>query len=167
MSQDTLQDIVLLGLRTYWPPCMAKKKKKGIIFNLNNLEINIVGDISATQSKSLIHLITNNFSTTKESENIEYNINSVKSHTDFDSTQSHLTIVIPAVSRKHDNYHDLMVANYILGGSGFGSWQMEEIKQKRDNSKRIEIAANKEIENSKKDQKNQIFFLKTLRLSQM
>ena len=101
------------------------------IFNLNNLEINIVGDISASQSKSLIHLITNNFSTTKEFETIEYNLNSVKSHTEFDSTQSHLTIVIPAVSRKHDNYHDLMVANYIFGGSGFGSWLMEEIRQKR------------------------------------
>lgn len=104
---------------------------RNLIFNLNNLEINIVGDISAPQSKSLIHLITNNFSTMKESETIKYNLNSVKSHTEFDSTQSHLTIVIPTVSRKHDNYHDLMVANYIFGGSGFGSWLMEEIRQKR------------------------------------
>ena len=52
-------------------------------------------------------------------------------HTEFDSTQSHLAIIIPAIKRNDPEYHDILVANYIFGGSGFGSWLMEEIREKR------------------------------------
>ena len=34
-------------------------------------------------------------------------------------------------AKTHEDYYNLMVANYILGGSGFGSWLMEEIREKR------------------------------------
>jgi zinc protease len=52
-------------------------------------------------------------------------------HAEFDSTQSHLAIIIPAIKRDDPEYHDILVANYIFGGSGFGSWLMEEIREKR------------------------------------
>ena len=39
-------------------------------------------------------------------------------------------MIIPAISRTDPDYHNLLVANYIFGGSGFGSWLMEEIRQK-------------------------------------
>ena len=40
-------------------------------------------------------------------------------------------MIIPSISRTHLDYHNLLVANYIFGGSGFGSWLMDEIRQKR------------------------------------
>ena len=40
-------------------------------------------------------------------------------------------MIIPAISRADPDYPNLLVANYVFGGSGFGSWLMEEIRQKR------------------------------------
>jgi len=101
------------------------------IFNFDNLEINIVGDISLGNSKRLISQITNKFSKNKITALPQYNMNSIEHHTEFDSTQSHLAVIIPAISRTDPDYHNLLVANYLFGGSGFGSWLMEEIRQKR------------------------------------
>ena len=101
------------------------------IFNFDNLEINIVGDISIGNSKRLISQITNKFSKNKIAALPQYQMNSIEHHTEFDSTQSHLAVIIPAISRTNPDYHNLLVANYLFGGSGFGSWLMEEIRQKR------------------------------------
>ncbi len=101
------------------------------IFNFDNLEINIVGDVSLGNSKRLISQITNKFSKNKIKALPKYNMNSIKYHTEFDSTQSHLAVIIPAISRTDPDYYNLLVANYVFGGSGFGSWLMEEIRQKR------------------------------------
>ena len=101
------------------------------IFNFDNLEINIVGDISIGNSKRLISQITNKFSKNKIAALPQYKMNSIEHHTEFDSTQSHLAVIIPAISRTNPDYHNLLVANYLFGGSGFGSWLMEEIRQKR------------------------------------
>ena len=101
------------------------------IFNFDNLEINIVGDITLKDSKRLIGQLTNKFSENRLNPFPQYHINAVEHHTEFDSTQSHLAVIIPAISRTNPDYHNLLVANYIFGGSGFGSWLMEEIRQKR------------------------------------
>ena len=101
------------------------------ILNFDNLEVNIVGDITLKDSKRLISQLTNKFSKNIITSLPQYNINTVEHHTEFDSTQSHLAVIIPAISRTDPDYHNLLVANYIFGGSGFGSWLMEEIRQKR------------------------------------
>ena len=110
---------------------MNIKAHRDKIFNLDNLEINIVGDITPRDSKRLINKLTNEFSR-KEVEPIEeYKLKTATDHTEFDSTQTHLAVIIPAISRSDPDYYNLLVANYIFGGSGFGSWLMEEIRQKR------------------------------------
>ena len=101
------------------------------VFNFDNLESNIVGDISLEDSKRLISQVTNKFSKNRIKSLAQYNMNSIEHHTEFDSTQSHVAVIIPAISRADPDYHNLLVANYIFGGSGFGSWLMEEIRQKR------------------------------------
>ncbi len=101
------------------------------VFNLNDVEINIVGDIQEKDSRHIINLLTNRFTTKKIVGSDEFKMNKVTHHTEFDSSQSHIAIIIPSIARSHPDYHNLLVANYILGGSGFGSWLMEEIRQKR------------------------------------
>ena len=101
------------------------------VFNFDNLEVNIVGDISLEDSKRLISQVTNKFSKNRIEPLPQYNMNSIEHHTEFDSAQSHLAVIIPAISRADPDYHNLLVANYVFGGSGFGSWLMEEIRQKR------------------------------------
>ena len=101
------------------------------IFNLEDIEINIVGDITESNSKKLISSITNKLLINRTFEVSSYKMQTSNHHTEFDSTQSHLAIIIPAIKRDDPEYHDILVANYIFGGSGFGSWLMEEIREKR------------------------------------
>jgi zinc protease len=101
------------------------------IFNLEDIEITIVGDITESNSKKLISSITSKLSINRALEGSSYKMQTSDHHTEFDSTQSHLAIIIPAIKRDDPDYHDILVANYIFGGSGFGSWLMEEIREKR------------------------------------
>lgn len=52
-------------------------------------------------------------------------------HYEYPSTQTHILMGHPGVDRKDKDYFTLYVANHILGGSGFGSRIMEEIREKR------------------------------------
>ena len=101
------------------------------IFNIEDIEINIVGDITESNSKKLISSITNKLLVNRTLERSSYKMQTSDYHAEFDSTQSHLAIIIPAIKREDLEYHDILVANYIFGGSGFGSWLMEEIREKR------------------------------------
>ncbi len=101
------------------------------ILNFNDIEINIVGDISSKDSRRIINLLTNKFSKSENISSDKFDMTAVNYHSEFESTQSHIAVIIPTISRTHPDYHNLLVANYIFGGSGFGSWLMEEIRQKR------------------------------------
>lgn len=101
------------------------------VFNLEDIEINIVGDITESNSKKLISSITNKLSINRTFKKNNYKMQSSDHHTEFDSAQSHLAIIIPAIKREDPDYHNILVANYIFGASGFGSWLMEEIREKR------------------------------------
>ena len=82
-------------------------------------------------SNILKNKLTNKFSKREITPLKVYNIKTNTHHTEFDSTQTHLAVIIPAISRSDPDYHNLLVANYIFGGSGFGSCLKEEILQKR------------------------------------
>ncbi len=101
------------------------------IFNLHDLEMNIVGDIDTNSTKKIISLVSGKLSNFKIVEENKYSIQDSNHHTEFDSTQSHLTFIIPTVTRKDPDYHNLLVANYFFGGGGFDSWLMQEIRVKR------------------------------------
>ncbi len=47
------------------------------------------------------------------------------------ATQSHLFLGLPGLKREDPDYFPLLVGNYILGGGGFDSRLMQEIRQKR------------------------------------
>ena len=87
------------------------------VFNLEDIEVNIVGDITESNSKKLISSITNKLSTNRTLKVSDYKMQSSDYHTEFDSTQSHLAIIIPAIKREDPDYHNILVANYIFGGN--------------------------------------------------
>ncbi len=101
------------------------------IFTMNDLEINVVGDIEAMGVKRVISIISSMLPHSSNSKESNYQIKKTSYHHEFASTQSHLAVIIPSVVRNNPDYHNLLVANYIFGGGGFGSWLMEEIREKR------------------------------------
>ena len=55
----------------------------------------------------------------------------VERHIPFASAQAHVLIGQPGYPRKDPDYFPLLVGNYILGGGGFVSRLMEEVRHKR------------------------------------
>ena len=49
----------------------------------------------------------------------------------FDSQQAHIAMGMTAVARNHPDYFPLLVGNYVLGGGGFVSRLMSEVREKR------------------------------------
>jgi len=49
----------------------------------------------------------------------------------FDSQQAHIVMGMTAVTRSNPDYFPLLVGNYILGGGGFVSRLMSEVREKR------------------------------------
>ncbi len=49
----------------------------------------------------------------------------------FPSTQSHILIGYPGVTRDDPDYFPLLVGNYVLGGGGFESRLLNEVREKR------------------------------------
>ncbi|MBU3592744.1 insulinase family protein [Polynucleobacter sp. 71A-WALBACH] len=49
----------------------------------------------------------------------------------FDSQQAHIAMGMTAVSRSNPDYFPLLVGNYVLGGGGFVSRLMSEVREKR------------------------------------
>jgi len=49
----------------------------------------------------------------------------------FDSQQAHITMGMTAVTRSNPDYFPLLVGNYVLGGGGFVSRLMAEVREKR------------------------------------
>ena len=49
----------------------------------------------------------------------------------FDSQQAHIAMGMTAVSRNNPDYFPLLVGNYVLGGGGFVSRLMSEVREKR------------------------------------
>ena len=49
----------------------------------------------------------------------------------FDSQQAHISMGMTAVARNNPDYFPLLVGNYILGGGGFVSRLMSEVREKR------------------------------------
>ena len=100
----------------------------------SNALVAIVGDVDRAQAKRLAHDLLGKLPKGKpapalpavaalnRAQNIE------KSHP---STQTHVLVGQPGLFRGDPDYFALYVGNHILGGSGFGSRIMKEIREKR------------------------------------
>lgn len=99
-----------------------------------NAVIAIVGDVDRDQAEKLADRILKGLPKGKHAELIltpaalkEAETN----HIDHPSTQTHILVGQPGMKRGDKDYLALYVGNHILGGSGFGSRIVEEIREKR------------------------------------
>ena len=119
---------------------VKKIKRKNIVafykkyYVAKNALLTIVGDVDKIKAHSLAEQIVGKLPVGKKAPSLS----SVKDlasgsmlHKDFPSSQTHILMGQPGIHRKDKDYFTLYVANHILGGSGFGSRIMEEIREKR------------------------------------
>ena len=99
-----------------------------------NTKISFVGDITKSQAIGFISKLQMNL---PQKSNINqkifwdgYHEKSKLIEISHDSQQTHISIMIPSVTRTDEDFYNILVANYILGGSGFGSMLMTEIREK-------------------------------------
>ena len=100
----------------------------------SKISISIVGDISENTSAILISNMFANMRRVPQKSDSPIKYNQLRKNTKkifFDSSQTHINIYIPAIKREDEDFYNILVANHIFGGSGFGSRLMREIREKR------------------------------------
>ncbi len=100
----------------------------------NNLTVAIVGNVTQSQANVLVEEITSGLSNGKAAEKLADVGLPTKAqyiHKEYASTQTHILVGQPGMKRGDADYFSLYVGNHILGGSGFGSRIMQEIREKR------------------------------------
>ncbi len=99
-----------------------------------NAVIAIVGNLSRDQAEALATRLVAKLPTGKaapELPEVKPLAMPVKEVISFPSSQTHILVGQPGMTRTDPDYMALYVGNHILGGSGFGSRIMAEIREKR------------------------------------
>lgn len=102
-------------------------------YNAHGAVVAIIGDVDKQEAANIAQSLTENLPKGVASSPIP----PVKNPTgqikriQHPATQSHIQLAYPGMSRNDPDYFALLVGNYILGGGGFVSRLMEEIRQQR------------------------------------
>ena len=110
------------------------RDRLGSVIKVGNISINLVGNINEREASHFIANVLNTVPLSNKKPKLKYKP-TVKNydeltHITHQSKQTHINIYIPSISRTNKNFYNLLVANYIFGGSGFGSMLMREIREK-------------------------------------
>jgi len=100
----------------------------------SNAVIAIVGNIDKAQAKALANQLTKNLPRGTKAPGLVNPKKEPKKQTlkvDFDSTQTYYSLAQLGIERGNPDYVPLFVGNHLLGGAGFGSLLMEEVREKR------------------------------------
>lgn len=95
--------------------------------------VSIMGDVSRAEAADIAELLTKNLSREKPADVLPPvsqpapDVEKIP----HPATQSHILLAYPGLQRKDPDYFQLVVGNHILGGGGFTSRLMEEIRSKR------------------------------------
>ena len=126
-SVDTVQVITQKDVRDFY---FNRYAKKGV-------KVSIVGDIDKALADDLVEKLLSSFpkeAKLKQSvaEVSLFQSNSLKiikiPHV---AQQAHISMGMPTIARKHPDYFPMLVGNYILGGGGFVSRLVKEVREKR------------------------------------
>ena len=99
----------------------------------NNAVIAIIGDITRDEAAEIAESLTRKLPSNQQSKEIPAVIlpkGEVK-RIPHPATQSHIQLAYPGLRRDDPDYFPLLVGNHILGGGGFVSRLMEEVRQQR------------------------------------
>jgi zinc protease len=103
-------------------------------YTSGNAVIALVGDIDRNQAESLAARISDRLpagEAAPELEQAEGLTQRKRKHIEFPSQQTHLLLGNQLIRRGHPDYVPLYVGNHILGGGGFTSILMDEVRQER------------------------------------
>jgi len=101
--------------------------------------VSIVGDVSPIEASEIVEILLKNMPQSGvmipvlpelQRSPIEP-LSSREVEIPFDSQQAHIAIGMTAITRSNPDYFPLIVGNYILGGGGFVSRLMSEVREKR------------------------------------
>jgi len=98
-----------------------------------NAVMAIVGDLTTEQAKSYASQMTRYLPAGESAGELAKpeSIKKAEIFIPFKTTQTHIYQGFPVLARKDPDYFKLYLGNHILGGSGFGSRLMQEIREKR------------------------------------
>ena len=102
-------------------------------FTASNMQISIVGDINSAQAEQLADNLTSKLAIGTKPPPIplaEQASDDNEIRIPFDSKQAHVYIAQLTIGFKDPDYFPLYVGNHILGGGGFGSRLLEEVRVK-------------------------------------
>ncbi|HCI52853.1 MAG TPA: peptidase M16 [Gallionella sp.] len=94
----------------------------------------IMGDVTRAEADAIAQQLTGELPAGVESSaqpQVEMQIPASELRIAHPATQSHILIGAPGMSRSDPDYFPLYVGNYILGGGGFVSRLMNEVREKR------------------------------------
>ena len=103
-------------------------------YSAQNAVIAIVGDLDEAQARTLSARITAALPQGERAPKLERVVQATDAHIehiDFDASQTHISIAQQSIWRGHPDWVPLYVGNQILGGGGFASILMEEVRQQR------------------------------------
>ena len=99
----------------------------------SNMVIAVVGDLKLSEAQDLVKRVSEKFQKGKAAGSLPdvSPVKSVEHRIDFPSTQSHVMTAYLGIKRDDPRRLALKVGNYSLGGGGFQSRMMDEIRDKR------------------------------------
>lgn len=103
-------------------------------YGANNAVVALMGDVSRAEAEAIAQSLTARLPAGGASSKIpavEMPQSASTQRIAHPATQSHILIGAPGVARNDPDYYALYVGNYILGGGGFVSRLMQEVREKR------------------------------------
>lgn len=103
-------------------------------YRAKNLSLAIMGDLSRAEAEAIAERLSKSLPAGEAPATLPAVSIKPKGETrvlSHHATQSHLFMGLPGLKREDPDYFPLLVGNYILGGGGFDSRLMKEIRQKR------------------------------------
>ncbi|MDR9499409.1 MAG: pitrilysin family protein [Hydrogenovibrio sp.] len=121
---ETLDQLTIDNIRNFYQQYYVAR----------NAQVTIVGDLSRAQAERLAERLTQRLPGGQTPEPIPP-VNKVaqtgQAVTQFDATQTQIVLATLGVKRGDPDYYALFLGNHLLGGSGFASLLMEEVREKR------------------------------------
>jgi zinc protease len=103
-------------------------------YSAKHAVVALMGDVTRAQAEAIAQQLTANLPAGDASAQIApvlIRIKPSEQRIPHPATQSHILIGTPGIARNDEDYFPLYVGNYILGGGGFVSRLMNEVREKR------------------------------------
>lgn len=104
-------------------------------YRADNAQVAIMGDVTKEQARAIVAQLTAKLprgaGAVQPLPPVSRKIPAETRRIDHPASQSHILMGIPGIKRDDPDYFALYVGNYVLGGGGFDSRLIEEVRQKR------------------------------------